>query len=307
MAEIIRPTNFDPINVIEIAELSADALSGQKIVIPTNVSGIVDDDYLVIGSLAAENAELVQVDSVTGGSVTLTANLAIKHYRNERITKLFGNKINIYRATNVDGNLPDDTDFSLLGTVDIDVDQIYTSYTDLTGGDGYWYKKTYFNSTSTTETSLADATGVRGGGYGHYTSVDEVRMEAGLMNNRWIGDDLIYQKILSAESEINASLIIGSYTLPLADIPDQIKNATRLLAAGYLLTIDYGPEHNGTNKDGEKKISMAREILSQIENGNATLVNQQGVAVAKGQQVKSYPTDSEDTTEPRKFSMQDTW
>lgn len=307
MSEILHPTNFDPINVIEIGELSLDALAGQKVVKSTSSQGLVAGDYLVVGVRGSEIAEIGQIDTINGEDITLLANLRFKHYRTDPITKLVGSQIKIYRAANVNGLAPADTDFAYLGVVTIDADQLYTPYTDLAGGSGYWYKKTYYNSTSSLETSLADATAVRGGGYGHYASVDDVRHEAGMDNNRYIGDESILEKLEMAESEVNGSLAIAGYTLPLTEVPANLKQITQLLAAGYLLTVDYGPEYNGLTKDGERKIKMGKDMLLKIEKRETQLLDVQGEPVAQTKAVSGYPTSAQSETNPPIFSMTDKW
>ena len=290
--EVIIVDNFPAINVLEDSYLTADSAAAQKVVVPANVDGFATTNYCLVGQKGAEASEIAQIDTVVGTNVTFLANLLNKHYRNDPIVKLRANQIKIYRAANVDGSAPADGSFSVLVTLGIEADQLYTQYTDENGGNGYWYKFTYYNSTSGVETAIADAIAVRGGNYGHYIDVDEVRSEAGLDNNRWITDGKIYDKLVAAEAEVNGSLILGGFSLPLVSIPENVKQATRLLAAGFLLTMDYGPEFSGTLKDGERKIKEAREILASIEKGTKPLVDGTGAVVSQSKQVKGYPDDS---------------
>lgn len=298
MPEILRPTNFDAVNVLEITELAADAAAGQKVAAVLSAQGIVANDYYVIGELAAELSELAQLDSKTGNDLTALANYANAHLQGNAVTKLYGNKIRIYRAANVDGLIPADNTFSLLATVDIDVDQQYTEYVDSSGGSSYWYKKVYYNSTEDTETALADATAVRGGNYGFYATWEEVREEAGLTNNRYIPTGVYQEKLLAAQGEVNASLKIGGYTLPLTDVPKLVKNATILIAAGYVLLKEYGPEHSGTNKEGNQKLKAGRDLLKQIEQGGQVLVDDTGANISRSDRINGYPDETADDLEP---------
>jgi len=292
MAEVIRPTNFDAINILEKTELSADVAAAQKVANVLNAQGIVTNNFYVIGPLSAELSELAQLDTKTSNALTAVANYANTHKMGDAVTKLFGDKINIYRATNVDGSTPDDADFSLIGTIDIEVDQSYTEYTDATGGSGYWYKKTFYNSSNLSETTLVDSVAVRGGGYGNYATWEEVREEAGLTSNRYIPDSVYQEKLLSAQGEVNASLKIGGYTLPLTSVPHLIKNATILIAAGYVLLKEYGPENSGTNKEGNQKLTEGRKLLAKIEGGGSTLVDSQGGNIGRSSRLGGYPDDT---------------
>lgn len=273
MAEVLRPTNYDAINILEKTELSADVAAAQKVANVLNSQGFVSDDFFIIGELVGELSELAQVDSKTGNAITAETNYANPHKKGEAVTKLFGNQIKIYRAENINGSIPEDEDFVEIAAITIKADQTFTEYTDTSGGSDYWYKKTYYNSENTNETDLVDSLAVRGGNYGYYVNWEEVRSEAGLTNNKWIEASVYQDKIKKAQSEVNTSLRVGGYTLPLTVIPEVVKHATILLAAGYVLTRDYGPENAGTSKDGERKIQQARALLKGIENGSQPLTD----------------------------------
>lgn len=306
MSQLLRPTNFDAINLAEKTELSADVASSQKDAGVISAQGIVADDFFVIGNLGAELSELSQLDTKSGNTLTAVANYANAHKRGDELTKLFGDKIRLYRAANVDGSAPADGSFSLVTTIDIDVDQQYSEYTDPTGGDDYWYKKTYYNSQSTSETQIADSIAIRGGNYGYYVTAEEVQNEAGLKNNRWIPSSIYQEKLQFAQSEVNGSLKIGGYTLPLTTIPKIVKNATLLLAAGYVLVKDYGVSSSGTTKDGEAKIQQARDLLMKIEAGDEVLIDDSGNAMGQSNKVAGYPdSTAEDQTpsEARIFTI----
>lgn len=294
MAETLRPTNYDAINVLEKTELSADVAAGQKVANVINAQGIVADDFYVIGPLSAELSELAQLDSKTGNALTAEANYANAHKRGDQVTKLFGNKMKLYRAANVDGTAPADASFVELVTIDIEADQSFTEYVDSLGGSGYWYKKTYYNSTNTSETSLAASDAVRGGNYGAYATWEEVREEAGLTNNRYIPEDVYQDKLVMAQSEVNASLRVGGYTLPLAVVPKLVKNATLLIAAGYVLLKDYGVATTGTNKEGNQKLEQGRLLLKNIETKRDTLTDDAGEELTTNTtgKVNGYPDDS---------------
>lgn len=299
MAQLLRPTNFDNINIAEKTELSADVASGQKIANVISAQGISDDNFYVLGKLGGEYAELAQLDSKSGNALTAVANYGQNHRKGDQVTKLFGDKIRIYRAANVNGAIPADGDFSLLATFDIDVDQQYTEYTDAAGGSSYWYKKTYYNSADESETTLADAVAIRGGNYGNYVTPEEVQAEAGFSNNKWIAASVYQDKLVKAQSEVNTSLRIGKYTLPLTTVPQIVKNATLLIAAGYVLLRDYGPENTGTNKEGERKLEEGRKLLAIIEKGG-DLTGDDGVPISNDTtgRVNGFPTSSDDTYAP---------
>lgn len=308
--EILYADNFHVNNLVEQSELNADAAASQAIVVALDAQGFTTNDYVIVGNLGSEQAEMKKIQSVAGQNITFTSNLSFKHTKSEALTKLRCNQIKFYRAINVDGSVPSDGSFSNIATVTIDADQTETVYTDSVGGSGYWYKFTYYNDVSSEETDLSSAQAVRGGGYNQYASVDQVRTEAGLKNNRYIDDAQILEAIEDAEGQVKASLAAAGYTLPLTEVPYLIRYVTKQLAAGYLLTNSYGAQHTGTEKDGDLKIKRAMDILAKIEAGKTTLtiaptdetVSQDTASIA------GYPDDTaSDNCEGPKFSMNQTW
>jgi len=310
-SEIIQIENFPASNVKEVTKITADASAGQAIVVVENTDNIAVDDYVILGVVGGESAQLAQIDVISGLSITLDANLNLKHFDNEPFTIIKANQAKIYRATNADGTVPADASFSsLVATVSLQADQLYTEVTDTTGGSGYWWKYIFYNSTAVSSTNLSEALGFRGAGYGLYANTVDVRAEAGLNNNKWVSDQTIYGKLVKAQSEVNASLLIGGYTLPLSSpYPEVVSHAVILLAAGYLLTMDYGPEHNGTNKDGTLKIKQARDILAKLESGDTPLIDGAGgVSVTQTSKVRGYPDETAENATPseaRMFSITD--
>jgi hypothetical protein len=76
--------------------LYSDAEVGQANTVVQNPDQFEANDYVVVGELGSENAELGQIGSVSGKTITLSSNLSFKHIANVRVTKLFANKIRIY-------------------------------------------------------------------------------------------------------------------------------------------------------------------------------------------------------------------
>lgn len=298
MPEILRPTNFDAINILEKTELSANVAAGQKIAALLSAQGFDTNSHYILGRLAGEYAELARVDSISGKNLTAAVNYSNEHKEGDEVTRLFGNKIRIYRAANVDGSVPADNSFSYIGVVDIDPDQTYSEFIDNTGGSGYWYKKTYYDSVTGSETSLDEAPAVRGGNLGTYANWEEVRAEAGLENNRWIPEAIYQEKLTLAQGEVDASLTIGGYDLPLTRVPAMVKSATLLLAAGYVLLKDYGPENTGTNKEGNQKLEQGRALLMKIEAGKLVLTDDQGNTVTGSSGIAGYPDSSAESRSP---------
>lgn len=278
MPEPIKAVNFPYANLLEQAELDADAAAGQPVIIVGNNTGFLANSFVIVGEAGTEAAELKQIQSVNadGKTITLTTNLAYKHYQFERVVRLFGNQIKVYRAPNVDGTQPAIGTYSLLTTLTIEADDMQSSYTDPTGGNGYWYLMTFSNSFSAEETDKTDAQPIRGGNYGHLTDVARVKKIAGLTSNRWIPAEDYQEAILDAENEVKTAVLAGGYTIPMdATIaPYLLKNLTARLAAGYILTTNPSIGSEAITKQGKDLIDDARLQLEKIRKGEQPLLDQ---------------------------------
>lgn len=256
MSQTLKIDNFNSLNIQEETALTADAaISASPVSLAVlNSQGYLANDIFILGTLASEISEKLTVTSIPDTSHINVAALTKAHTKFERITKLFGDKIKVYRAANVDGTVPADANFSVIATVDIDYDQKATVYVDAAGSNAYWYKFTYFNSTTSTQTDIGDSTAGRGG-IDNYATIDSIRREAGLTNNKWISDSQIDEKRQTAQAIIDSTLQ-GRYTVPFTSpINPLIAEITRRLAAGYLLTDDYGPTQTLDTRQGQAKIN----------------------------------------------------
>lgn len=315
MSQTLNLANFNSINLKEATFLTSDAAAAQAVLTVQNNQNFAADDFFILGALGSEASELLSVSSVSGSSgVTASASLARTHRQNEPVTKLAANKLRIYRAAASGSSAPADTDFSLLATIDIDTDQMQTQYTDSGGSSNYWYKYTYYNSVASTETTLAESIAVRGGGVGNYASIESIRREAGIVNNRWVSDPEVDEKRQAAQQEINSRLS-GIYTLPFTSpINPLIAEITRLLAAGFILLKNYGPQSTITTADGEQKVNKARELLSKLDSKELVLTDTSGTDISvpgTGAGFTGWPDASTETAAPtsgggeRKFRVSD--
>lgn len=297
MAQTLELENYSQLNILNVVSLDADYPAGASSLVLKSTLDLAANDYLVLGLLGQMGNELVQVQSVTNATtIALVSPTTLDHRRYEQITKLFGNQIKVYRAPNVSGYLPADVAFTSLATVSIDVPRAVTAYTDPVGDSTYWYKKTYYNSQNLAETSLADSTAQRGGGYGHYASIAEIRGEAGFNNNPNISNTLIDSRRIDAENEVETTLY-GVYALPFATpVPAQVRMVVRLLAAGLLLDTEYGPMASGAKKRAEDKLAEGRAALMEIKTRGVILLDAAKNSLLIQTTVTSWPDASTDVS-----------
>jgi len=298
--ETLTLPNFSAINILEELELGADAAPAQAIAALINSQNASANDYLVLNP-ARETGEMRQILSISGNNVTLSSNLNLQHRNHERVIKLFGNQIRVYRALNIDGTPPADSVFTgngVLGTVNLDVDQSFSYYTDNAGGSTYWYKFTYYNPTSSLETDISLSEAVRGGGWGHYVSIADIVDEAGLGKVQKLDDTQIAARRAEAESEIKGKLAAAGYLMPLQTqngaffTPPLIENIARLLTAGYFLSKNFGITKPGSSKDGKAKADLAMQKLAEIQLNDTVLLDSNEQPMAKTTLLDGWPDDT---------------
>lgn len=294
---LVLPTE----NVIksEKSAVGANQASASTALELENNNGFAANDFLVVGREGSETAELRQVDTVNADQKNITLKTATKfvHYQFEEVVKYSYNQHKIYRK------LPGESSYSLIATVDIEVDRpLGTYYQDQTGVDTALYKAVYYNSYSGLESSIDDSKAVYGGGGDHYCLLDEIREEAGFNSNDNIDDERIYRLRARAEGEVNASLV-KSYALPLhtqtywedSSSQELIRQITILLSAGWLLYQEYPDEReSGTSKDGLLKIKEARSMLKDIREDRLILLGSDNnkLTLLSGIGITGYPNDS---------------
>lgn len=306
MSQTIALENFSSLNLLEQTELNADVAVGATTISPKSTDNLTANHLLYLGRTGSEGGEKVTIDAIASEtSLTIDAPGTTKpHSQFEPVYRLFGDQLKVYRALNVDGSTPADGSFSLLGTpLDIDFDDVQTSYTDPDGSEDYWYKYTFYNSVSTEETDIAATNAVRGGNVGNYASITAVRREAGLLTNRNISDAMIDEQRQTAQALINARLG-GRYIVPFSgSINPLVEKMTVMLAAGWLLLRNYGPNVTLNTNDGNARVNWVTNnegtgILDKLDKGEMKLTGADGVVTGSNStqgEVTSWPNDSTDT------------
>ena len=169
----IRTTN-PGLSDLQKTTLTASVSSGTSISIGSN-EGLSANDYLVIGNLTKDNAELKNISTISGLTVTVDSAIENSHTSGESISKTNYNQIQIYRASSSTGA------YSLLTTVDVDFSNQNgeTIYTDIVGTSAYYYKTKYYNETTTVASSFSDA--AKGTGLGAYVTIEKFRVLTGVI------------------------------------------------------------------------------------------------------------------------------
>jgi hypothetical protein len=290
MSATLLINNFSSRNTKEIGEFGADATIGDTSLTLANNNNIVANDQLLLGTVGSERDEIVEVSSKAGNTVVTTSALAFAHLSGQPIRVLNGNQIKVYRAADTNNLQPADSSFAVFtgSTVNIDPDQMQTLFTDTNGSSGFWYKATFFNSLTNTETSLADSAAARGGQL-NYCTLDQIRDDSGI-KSRFITDAMVDIQRQAAQVEVN-SAAAGRYTLPFTmPISPAITKITIVLAAGYLMMAQYD-QFTNIYSQGEAKVKWASAKLDALKSGQLDIIgaNGQSISVPNSSGFSGYP------------------
>lgn len=136
--------------------LTAKAASAQAVIVVQNATDFNANDMVVIGNPGEELTEIKRISSISGKSITLSANLVNTHNQNTRITFIKYDQIKIYKASSIDGT------YTLVSTKNLAIDEPHTLYDDSTALSGDYFKIRYFNSYTSDLSVYSDPIGASG-------------------------------------------------------------------------------------------------------------------------------------------------
>lgn len=308
MKVLIAPT--DEFIRLAKSSLSADVAAGASNVALAvyGNEGMANSQYVAIGYEGSDTCEIQQINAaVTPGTAIQVVALIFAHKQDEPVRVFRYNDRKFYGSTSLGGSYAELT--SSGSPKPIAVTDPQGTMLEYTGDEGYTYfKSTYWNSTTSDETDIADAIAVLADESVRYCSIEAIKRQAGLLDNPFVTDAMVETYRLRAENEVN-SYLYQRYVLPLVnettsapEVPFIVENATTLLAAGYMDYREYG-------KDGEgvKWLGEARGLLKSIQNGvqrllGTDMIEFQQKALTQG--INSFPNSSDpcDPSAP-KFTM----
>jgi hypothetical protein len=316
MAKTVSIENFSDVNAVEISSLAAKADAGSGALQLYSNQNILAYDFVVVGAPGDEKCEMAQVLLVAdNASINLVSGLKYDHAIGEPITKVFADSARVYSSVNVNGRQPAFGAFTLCAgnPIKLDVDQQDTDFVDPSGGDTYWYCYTYYNSYTNTETPITDSQPMFAGAI-NYCSIQEVRQEAGMSNNKWISTSTFDQYRQEAQAEIDNALGNGLYGVPFAlPVDPMITGIAKLLAAGKLLYGEHSASGGAMLQEAKDKLKSARDMIELIKARKYTLTDQQGqsLLLTNGSGTFAWPNRTTDSTpsynggSERQFRMDD--
>lgn len=274
---------LEQLSLGEKSVFSSDEEASQTTLSVLDTVGFSANDYIILGVIGNENSEVCKISTTTTNTITVAVATVRKHYKDEPIQELRYNQRKFYRCATETGTFTHLTTEGSPINVKVD-DPQGTILEDTTGTSTSWYKATYYNSTSASETSLDDAIAVQAGDADHYTSIYKILKESGFDNNPYITTDLVSRYRDEAEDQTESTLA-GLYSLPLPANSKMLQHIVTLLSAGFLLSQEYGVEADvEISKTGERKIQRAEGLLDKILEKKIVLLNsgtQAGISSGK--------------------------
>lgn len=271
MRSLLAPT--EDFVRLDNTKLSADVESGTNVSLPVyGDTSFEENDYICIGMPGSLTAEIQKIASAVSDETDMTvATLLYSHKADEPVQKFRYNQRKFYGSLTETGAYSELTDSG--SPKDITVNDPQGTLFEYSGDEGYlWFKSTYWNSSSSEETDIADAIAVSADQSSRYCTLYQIRFQAGMQDNPYVDDAMFESYRQQAENEVN-SYLYNRYVLPLQnmeqgqEIPNLVERATILLAAGYCDYREYGKTGEGVKWLGE-----ARGILNAIQNGKQRLI-----------------------------------
>ena len=242
--------------------LTEKANSGQSDIVVQNASEFSANDHIVIGNPGEEQTEIKKIDSISGKTITLSANLTHNHSQNTKIQYIKYDQVKFYKASSKTGS------YTLQTTKDIAIDEPHTLYDDTSALATDYYKIKYYNSASSDLSTYSDAIG--SGGFPRYalmSIVDRILTWFNDMDEKFLSRDEIKDWVNDVKddmaneiAESNEKHFAGYELIPM--VADQ---------GNYDLNADFKKfqkvkaSYNGTNYHRARRID-----LEQIDDDNVT-------------------------------------
>ncbi len=139
----------------EFSYTSINYASAVNSVVVTNSDVFASNDYVLLGEWGQESAEIIKINTVTAATHTIafTTNTVFAHSESTRITIIKYNQVGFYQtvAATFDSN-----ENPLVTYADIQADDYFTRYHDLSNSSGFgWY--VFYNETLATTSSPSNA------------------------------------------------------------------------------------------------------------------------------------------------------
>lgn len=147
----LRADNRDLLRSSKYSYLIDNYLSGVSSLVVDNSTDFTANDYVLLGNFGSETSEIVQINTVTAATNTLSLIVATKfsHAESTKITVIPYNQVKYYQTAAATFSSSE----NYLGVKDIKADGFFTVYEDTTNTTGYGWFVFYNSTTGATSTN----------------------------------------------------------------------------------------------------------------------------------------------------------
>jgi len=160
-----------------------------------NTEGLVDDDYIILGTIGNEKTEIVRIDATVSSNTQLTITATkFAHDVDDLVSYIPYNQIQFFSATTKSG-----TKTQQGSNTDLEVDDFVTEANLSSVSSGYVFAR-YYNSTSLAESDYSPAVPVTG-----FTEdslrhiIDMARLRTQEKTEDLVSDDDLLKKTLNSD------------------------------------------------------------------------------------------------------------
>ena len=294
----LRATNSQLTINAKHSFLSDNYASGVSSINVDSIIGISDGDYLLISSFGSETAEIMLITGITEATNAISfaaETTKFAHPESTKVTIIPYNKVEYYHTTTA--TFSDDT---VLATIDIQADSLYTTYSDSDHQNGFgWFK--FKNETTLVSSQVSNAIRYAGANKnsvkkifdGFYSLLNDT--EKRLIKNE---DALRYinQAYAVVTNELN--LVNSNY-----NVSDEIDISVVAGTAEYDLADDFSDVVSCWHSDNGEKIEFIKisEVPEYNENTSGKLRY-----YLRGSKIGFVPTPTEATTVKMRYKKNST-
>jgi len=157
MGKILKADNRSLTQGQKYSYLTTNYTSGQSSVVVENSLGYVADDFVILSEFGSETSEIMQIQSVTASThtITFTATTKFGHAESTKLTIIPFNQWKFYHCASV-VNIGSIVNSTLLSAENVQADDVFSKYSDTSNSTGFAWIMPY-NSTTSTAGSIGNA------------------------------------------------------------------------------------------------------------------------------------------------------
>ena len=253
---LLNGLNYDYTNQ-QSTKITAQIGTGSTEIKVENTEGFANNDYFVIDP-GTEKSEIIKITTVTANLTFTTAAAKFKHEIGARLYRLPYNQMKFYYCSTATGTYTYITD----SAKEMQYTNIFTNYSYASGTAALYYKRTFYNATTTVESDIAEADYWQTGDEELYITPEELRTLLQFGKNDYPNPEDMFTIIKTAQRKINLDvstsnsdiLYLASFLLSKSMVMRAL--ATKAVSKGYI-TI---------NVEGRNITKAHQELVLEAEN-----------------------------------------